>query len=165
MLKDRTARIVDPVPDDKGNAALTYRKLNWNNRIEILRFILTLDDYELNRRFNYGRKIASIFAHYNNVSFKTAKFFAASKGSLIGLAELYSEDEDWTGAELVLTVMSAHSIPQIYSELAHLAIMELARQDARSLTLCHQAFAQTLHPYFDSYDILDRDDDFIRLAL
>mgnify|MGYP003348664185 FL=1 len=107
----------------------------------------------------------AIFAHYNNVSFKTAKFFAASKGSLIGLAELYSEDEDWTGAELVLTVMSAHSIPQIYSELAHLAIMELARQDARSLTLCHQAFAQTLHSYFDSYDILDRDDDFIRLAL
>ena len=165
MLKDRTARIVDPVPDDKGSAALTYRKLNWNNRIEILRFILTLDDYELNRRFNYGRKIASIFAHYNNVSFKTAKFFAASKGSLIALAELYAEDDNWISAELILTVLPEHSCDQIYSELAHLAIMDLARRETETLTLCHRAYVQILHRYFESYGILHRDEDFIRLAL
>ena len=165
MLEHPSARLLAPSVESKKQSPVNYQKLNWNNRVEILRFILTLDDYELNRRFNYGRKIASIFAHYNNVSFKTAKFFAASKGSLIALAELYAEDDNWISAELILTVLPEHSCDQIYSELAHLAIMDLARRETETLTLCHRAYVQILHRYFESYDILHRDEDFIRLAL
>lgn len=144
---------------------ITYKRLFKSDHMDILRIVLTLDDYELNQRFNYARKISSIFAHYNGINLKTTKFFAAMSDSIVGLAELYAEDDDWGSAELVLTVLSAYSRPQIYSELAHLAIMDLARRDAQSLTLCHRAYVQILHRYFDGYDILHRDEDFIRLAL
>ena len=142
-----------------------YRALDEADHEALLRFMLGLDAAHLRRRFNVAMTARAVFAHFNSITDGAMKCFAATQREILGLVELYGQDEAWSSAELVLTTDPRQAYAQMRSELVHLALLDLARRETRDLILCRRAHDEELSPYFDGYEMLYADEDIVRLAL